>query len=103
MMNSMGRFLLIAWFALVGISPSLIAQPRIKGKKFDTTQAVFGDDTTVKKLIEFKDSMAAVGPKTEGPREATESDPTGMIILILGSLIVIIWAGRRAWLRRRNA
>lgn len=102
-MIPMGRFLLIAWIITTSIFSHASAQPRIKGKRLDTTQPVFGDDTTVKRLLDFKDSLTTVGPKKEDPRELKESDPTSMIILILGSVFVIVWAGRRAWRRRRNS
>ncbi len=79
------------------------AQPRIKGKRSDTTIGILADDTTVKKLIEFKDSVTQVRPATEGLRELEESDSTGMVLLIVGSVLLIAWAGRRAWLRQRRS
>jgi hypothetical protein len=84
-------------------SIEMTGQSRIKGKRTDTTQTVLSDDTTVKKLIVLKDSMAKIGPESKGPRKPESPDQTGMIVLIIGSLLVIIWAGRRAWLRQRKS
>jgi hypothetical protein len=94
------RFLLLLVVSLSVVS--MYAQPRFKGKPLDTTQALLGDDTTLKKLIEFKDSLATVGPAEEGPRPLETSDTTWMIALIIGSVLLIVWAGRRAWLRQRR-
>ena len=76
------------------------AQPRIKGKKLDTTQAVLGTDTTLSKLVELKDSLTKIGPKSDLLKEAEPADNTGMFLLILVAVLVIVWAGRRAWKRR---
>lgn len=81
---------------------SVHAQPRFKGKRLDTTQAVLGNDTTLKKLIEFKDSLATVGPAEEGPRPPESPNTTWMTALIVGTVVLIAWAGRRAWLRQRK-
>lgn len=80
----------------------LQAQPRFKGKRLDTTKVVLGNDTTLKKLIEFKDSLATIGPAEEAPRAPESPDTTWMAALIIGSMILIAWAGRRAWLRQRK-
>ena len=84
------------------IFSSVEAQPRFKGKRLDTTQAVLGNDTTLKKLIEFKDSLATLGPAQEGPRQPESVDSLWMIVLIVGATLLIVWAGRRAWLRQRK-
>ena len=102
-MISLRRFFCLAFVWMMLFSLRTAAQPRIKGKRLDTTQTVLGDDSTVKKLTAFKDSLAKVGPESEGPRKEEESDPTVLIVLIVGSVLVIIWAGRRAWLRQRKS
>lgn len=98
----MKRFLFFGILFSCLIAASLEVQPRFKGKRLDTTQTVLGNDTTLKKLIEFKDSLAAVGPAQEGPREAKAADSSWMILLIVGASLLIVWAGRRAWLRQRR-
>lgn len=87
-------------FSGVFFSLLVFAQPRFKGKMSDTTQTVLGDDTTIKKLIQFKDSVTKVGPGSDALREATESDNTALVLLIVGAVLVIVWAGRRAWKRQ---
>jgi hypothetical protein len=78
------------------------AQPRFKGKRLDTSQAVLANDSTLEKLIQFKDSLESVGPAAEGPRPGKKSDSTGTILLVVGLAGLVVWAGRRAWLRRRK-
>lgn len=78
------------------------AQPRFKGKGSDTAQAVLANDSTLKKLIDLKDSLESVGPASEGPRSGEKSDSTGTILLVIGLAGLIVWAGRRAWLRRQQ-
>ena len=80
----------------------LESQPRFKGKRLDTTQAVLGNDTTLKKLIEFKDSLTKVGPAEEGSLKPEPPDSTWMGVLIVGAALLIVWTGRRAWLRQRK-
>jgi hypothetical protein len=97
----MTRVFLSFFFCLLFVQAAHV-QPRFKGKRSDTTQTVLGDDTTIKKLIQFKDSIATVGPDTEGPRAPAPADSTGLVLLIVGSVLVIVWAGRRAWMRQRK-
>jgi hypothetical protein len=96
MLRSSFLFLIIA-AAMIQV---IQAQPRIKGKRLDTTQSVLGADTTLTRLVEFKDSITKIGPSSDLLKESEESDNTVMILLIVGSLLVITWAGRRAWMRR---
>lgn len=91
--------ILLIWGALF---QAVQAQPRIKGKKLDSSQSVLGTDTTLNKLVEFKDSLTQIGPKSDLLKEAEKADNTGLFLLIVGSLLVIVWAGRRAWKRRRQ-
>ena len=85
------------------LSLALLAQPGLKGKRLDTTQAILSADTTLAKLVEFRDSLAQVGPSAGDLREPEPADNTLFILLIVGAVIVIVWAGRRAWLRGRKA
>ncbi len=96
----MYRITLLLFFSFLSLFP--FAQPGIKGKRLDTTQAILGADTTLTKLVEFRDSLARVGPAAEDLREPMPTDNTLFILLIVGSVIVIVWAGRRAWLRGRK-
>lgn len=95
-------FRLFCWILLIAgwsVLP-LQSQPRIKGKKLDTTQGILGTDTHLTKLVEFKDSINQIAPKSDLLKEPREADQTGLILLIVGAVGVILWAGRRAWKRR---
>ena len=98
----MFRFLLASTFFISVLCCTVSAQPRFKGKRLDTTQAVLGTDSDITKLVKFKDSVAAVGPDTSTLREEEPREQTGMILLILAMLTLIAWAGRRAWLRQHK-
>lgn len=78
------------------------AQPGFKGKRMDTTQTVLGQDSNLVKVIELRDSFATVGPADEGLREPAKTDSTWMVLLVVAAAILILWAGRRAWLRQRK-
>jgi hypothetical protein len=99
----MFRVLILSVFFTAFSSVGLIAQIRMKGKRPDTTQAVLGNDTTLKNLVAFKDSLEKVGPGTEPLKKREEPDTAWPTLLIIGSVLVIAWAGRRAWKRRQNA
>jgi hypothetical protein len=98
----MFRFSVILTLFLSVLLCTVSAQPRFKGKRLDTTQAVLGADSDVTKLIKFKDSVAAVGPAKQDLREPEPTEKTGLILLILGMVTLIVWAGRRAWLRQHK-
>lgn len=97
----MKRFIVFTLFFGVGIF-HLEAQPRIKGKRLDTTQTVLGADSTLIKLVEFKDSVTSLGPAETDLRAPEEVDMTWLTLLVLSSVFVIVWAGRRAWRRRKR-
>jgi hypothetical protein len=46
--------------------------------------------------------VAAVGPAKQDLREPEPTEKTGLILLILGMVTLIVWAGRRAWLRQHK-
>ncbi|MFM7671656.1 MAG: hypothetical protein ACKO6Q_03555 [Bacteroidota bacterium] len=98
----MARFFLLTILCLSLLSVTLWAQPGIKRKKLDTSIAVLKKDCTLTKLVAFKDSLEKVGPQTTDIREPKATDNTWLTLLVVGSVLLIVWAGRRAWMRRRE-
>lgn len=87
--------LLLSLIAAGGV----LTQPGIKGRRIDTTQSIFQNDSVMQKLAAFKDSMAKVGPMRETVPD--ENVPTGswLALLLVGVVVFIFWVGRRAWLK----
>ena len=91
--------LVVCYLFLSSVS---LAQPGLKGKRLDTSQVVLGKDTTLTKLVKFKDSVSKLEPKRQDLREPEETDDGFYALLIAGAVAVIVWAGRRAWIRSRR-
>ncbi|MBM3432555.1 MAG: hypothetical protein FJX92_06095 [Bacteroidetes bacterium] len=97
----MTRILFLVVYCLT-LSYFSLAQPGLKGKRLDTSVVILGKDTTLTKLVKFKDSVARLEPKRQDLREPKEADDGFYALLIAGAVVVIVWAGRRAWLRSRK-